>query len=317
MKKRRLPPLNPLRSFEAAGRHGSFTRAAEELHVTPVAVSRQIAVLEGYFGLALFDRLHQTVQLTLAGRNFLPRVSAALDLLDEGSQLLRPAQGESLVVCTYNTMAIRWLIPRLRLFREQYPEIDISIMTAITYPEFDYDDIDVGIQYVESVPADVISQVILPDIIHPICSPKLMHGPHPLPPESNLKHHTFLHSQYRRSDWDEWLQAAGIAKFKPVDEFTFKGSGLAYQAAAEGLGVALAQRLLIMDDLKEGRLVAPFRYAAQRASGMSMVTKRKRLNDPKVALFQDWLEAQAALTSRELGVESAISKKGIKLIELA
>lgn len=316
MKKRHLPPLNPLRSFEAAGRHSSFTRAAEELHVTPVAVSRQVAVLEDYFGLVLFERLHQTVRLTPAGRRFLPKVTAALDLLQQGSELLRATPSDAILVCTYATLALSWLIPRLAQFRELRPDIDINITTAVRYSEFNYDKIDVGIQYVDDLPSGVVGQQILPDVIHPVCSPKLLQAGHPLPPVKNLKHHTLLHSQHRRGDWNEWLQANGVARFKPLDEITFQGSGLAYQAATEGLGVALAQRILVVDQIRKGGLVAPFPYAAQRDKGMLMISKRDRLADPRVRVFRDWLEAEATETWRSIGVRSVSLKKGTQLIAL-
>nr|WP_253207120.1 LysR substrate-binding domain-containing protein [Verticiella sp. GG226] len=305
-----------MRSFEAAGRHHSFTRAAQELHVTPVAISRQVAVLESYFGVPLFDRHHQTVHLTPAGRQFLPRVTAALDLLDEGSRLLRPEPDEALVVCTYTTFALRWLIPRLAVFRQEHPAIDINFSTAVTYEEFHYDRIDVGLQYVYAVPADVSAQVILPDLIQPICSPRLLETGPSLPPVENLRRHTLLHSEYRKADWADWLDAVGAPRFKPADESTFKGSGLAYQAASGGLGVAVAQRLLILDDLADGRVVTPFPHAVQRTTGLSMVSRKSRLADSRVKIFRDWLEAQATQTWRAMGLEDVVAPARPRLVHM-
>ncbi len=307
--------MNPLRSFEAAARHGSFTKAAEELHVTTVAVSRQIAVLEGYFGLSLFERLHHTVRLTPAGRGFLPKVTAALDLLDEASRELRAPQDEPVVVCTYPSFALRWLIPRLPRFRAAHPDIDITLTTAVKPEEFDYRSIDIGIQYVNDVPDELVTRAILPDVIQPVCSPKLLVCGAPLPPVENLRHHTLLHSRYRRLDWEEWLKAAGAEDITPRDELTFKGSGLTYQAAIEGLGVAVAQRVLVEDEIETGRLIAPFSLAAQREQGICMVSNRQRTECKQVATLMEWIVQEANATMDALGL-SLVPEPGNNRLEL-
>ncbi|MCL1486178.1 MAG: LysR substrate-binding domain-containing protein [Marinobacter sp.] len=304
MKKRHLPPLNPVRSFEAAARNGSFTKAAAELHVTTVAISRQVAVLEGYFGVQMFDRLHQTLRLTKAGRDFLPSATAAFDLLDAGARNLRSSQADPIVICAYPSVAIHWLIPRLSRFREAHPDIALSMTTAVKPEEFDYEEIDVGLQYLNDAREGLITQVILPDIIQPACSPELLAGRHPLTSESNLVHHTFLNSHYRRLDWQEWLSMAGLDHIKPAQEVTFKGSSLAYQAAAESMGVVIVQRLLVEEEFKSGRLVAPFEISARRSRGICMVSRIERLDDPRVATFRTWLEAEATLAIDELASHS-------------
>ncbi len=307
MRRRRLPPLNPVRSFEAAARHGSFTKAAEELHVTPVAISRQVAVLEGYFGIPLFDRLHQTLRLTQAGRDFLPCATAAFDLLSEGARKLQTRSSEPVVICAYPSVAIHWLIPRLSRFHDSHPDIEIRMTTAVAPKEFDYDEVDIGLQYLHDARQDLITQLLLPDIIQPACSPKLLGGPHPLPPAANLSHHIFLHSQHRQQDWQEWLQAAGLDDIKPARELTFTGSSLAYQAAAEGMGVAVVQRLLVDEEFRSGRLVAPFNLAAQRTKGICMVSRPERLDDPRVAAFRTWLEAEADVAIARLDLSNTIN----------
>lgn len=305
MKKRRLPPLNPVRSFEAAARNGSFTKAAEELHVTTVAISRQVAVLEGYFGAPLFERLHQTLKLTQAGRDFLPDATAALDLLDKGSRKLRTPQAEPLLICAYPSVAVYWLIPRLPRFHEAHPDIEITVTTGQKPREFNYDEIDVGLQYLSDAREGLITQLLLPDIIQPACSPKLLeNSPHPLPPESNLAHHTLIHSHYRQLDWEEWLKTAGLEELKPAQKVTYKGSTLAYQAAVEGIGIVIVQRLLVEDEFKRGNLVAPFSIAAKRSAGICMVSKNESLDDPRIAAFRNWLEKEARLAIDELASHS-------------
>ncbi|QJD59889.1 LysR family transcriptional regulator [Pseudomonas sp. gcc21] len=304
MKKRHLPPLNPLRSFEAAARNGSFTKAAEELHVTTVAISRQVAVLEGYFGAPLFERLHQTLKLTHAGRALLPDATAAFDLLDKGTRKLRAPQTKPLRICAYPSVAVYWLIPRLPRFREAHPDIEISIATGQKPREFNYDEIDVGLQYLSDAREGLITQLLLPDIIQPACSPHLLKNSDPSPTEPNLADYTWIYSHYRRLDWEEWLNASGLEELEPVQKVTVRGSTLAYQAAVEGMGVAMVQRLLVEDEFKRGALVAPFKATGRRSAGICMVSRSERLDDPRIAAFRSWLEKEAGLTVDELASHS-------------
>lgn len=315
MKRRHLPPLNPVRSFEAAARNGSFTKAAEELHVTTVAISRQVAVLEGYFGVALFERMHQTLKLTRAGKDFLPYATSAFDLLYEGLERLRAPDTRPVVICAYASVAIHWLIPRLSRFREAFPEIDIDLTTAIKPEEFDYDVVDVGLQYLDRPHPELTSRTILPDIIQPACSPRLLNGDAPLPPEENLTRHTFLHSRYRKRDWEEWLRVADLEHIRPDHELTFKGSSLAYQAAAEGMGVAIVQRPLVEDEFRSGRLVAPFPLATQRSNGIVMVARNSSLRDPRVSAFCEWLDQEAIQSIERMDI--TYSRTDHSVMELA
>ncbi|MCE7522039.1 LysR substrate-binding domain-containing protein [Alloalcanivorax xenomutans] len=315
MKRRHLPPLNPVRSFEAAARNGSFTKAAEELHVTTVAVSRQVAVLEQYFGVPLFERRHQSLKLTREGREFLPYATAAFDQLYQGAQGLRSPESRPIVVCAYASIAIHWLIPRLCRFREAFPEIHIDLTTAAKPEEFDYDSIDVAIQYLKVSSQDLSSQTLLPDIIQPACSPGLLQGDYPIPPEENLPRHTFLHSKYRKQDWGEWLKTAKLSHLQPAHELTFKGSSLAYQAAAEGVGVAVVQRPLVDDEFRAGRLVAPFALAHQRSDGIVMAGRKRNFQHPQVSAFCDWLEQEARDSVKRMDIE--YSRKDSSLLTVA
>lgn len=307
MKKRRLPPLNPLKSFEAAARNVSFTKAADELNVSPVAISRQVGVLEDYFGTKLFDRQPQQVRLTAAGREFLPAVSAALDLLDGAAESLRRHTGpQALSVCTYPSFALNWLIPRLHGFRAAYPDIEINMSTAVKPAEFDCNQVDVAILFSHETLSGLAVTPILPDVIQPVCSPALLDGPFPPTSVENLKHHTFLHSRYRRLDWRDWLRGAGLENIKPNNELTFKGSRLAYQAAMEGLGIAVAQRLLVAEDIRQGRLVTPLAPLIQRASNYCLACRQDRLDDPHVRAFRDWVSEEAKETIETLGLPSVL-----------
>jgi LysR family glycine cleavage system transcriptional activator len=311
MKKRRLPPLNPLKSFEAAGRNGSFTKAAEELSVSPVAISRQVGVLEEYFGTKLFERQPQLVRLTPAGREFLPAVTAALDLLDGAAERLRRLNTRrALTVCTYPSFALNWLIPRLQRFRAAHPDIEINMSTAVKPTEFDYEQVDVAILFSHETLAGLAVQPILPDVIQPVCSPALLEGPHPPNTVENLRHHAFLHNRYRRLDWHDWLEGAGIKEIKPDHELTFRGSRLVYQAAMDGLGIAIAQRLLVADDIEKGRLVAPLGPALQRASNYCLASRPERLDDPNVRAFRDWIAEEAQQAIEAVGLPRTLPEPG-------
>jgi len=303
MTRRRLPPLNPLRNFEAAARAGSFAAAAEELNVTAVAVSRQVVVLETYFDTLLFIRHANTIELSPAGRRLLPSVSAALDQLAEGARQLRQPDARTVVLCTYQAFAMCWLIPRLKHFTAANPDINLSLTTAATPAEFDGAQADIRIRYGRENDDTYAGKPILPDIVVPVCSPGVQAGPHPLPPLDNLARHTLLRSRYRRLDWPNWLDVAGAAGIQATRELDFKESGLANQAAAQGLGVAIAQRLLVDRELAEGILVQPFDIALRRADDIWMSRRLGPRDGDPTAQVARWIEAEAQDTLAGFGID--------------
>ncbi len=303
MTRRRLPPLNPLRNFEAAARTGSFAAAAEELNVTSVAVSRQVAVLEAYFDTPLFLRRANTIQLSAHGAALLPSVTAALDQLADGAQRLRQAGDTSIVLCTYQAFAMCWLVPRLKRFTAAHPHINLSVTTAATPAEFEGARADICIKYGRDESADKHGLPILPDIVMPVCSPAVASSTHPLPPLANLSRHTLLRSRYRRLDWPDWLAAAGGSAIETHHALSFKESGLANQAAAQGVGVAIAQRLLVDAELADGRLIRPFDIALRRVDDIWMSWRADRENDAQISQVRDWLADEARTTSIGFGIE--------------
>jgi LysR family glycine cleavage system transcriptional activator len=303
MNKRRLPPLNPLRNFEAAARCGSFTQAAAELNVTPVAVSRQVIVLENYFSKSLFVRHANIIELTADGVALLPSVSAALDMLNDGARLLS-AKGDTAVnLCTYSGFIMQWLIPRMGHFRSEHPEINLNLITASKPDEFEAARADITIKYGHEQPHGECRKAILPDIIVPVCSPSLTRGPHALPPVENLAQHTLLRSRYRRLDWPSWLEIMNARGLHAHQELTFKESGLANQAATQGLGVAMAQRLLVENELASGKLVMPFSTALRRSADIWISRSRERCADDHVTLVYDWIEREARDTIAGFGID--------------
>jgi LysR family glycine cleavage system transcriptional activator len=286
---RRLPPLAALRAFEAAARQLSFSRAAEELRVTHGAVSHQIRSLEEYLGLSLFRRLPRRVVLTEPGEALFSKVRTAFDLLEMSTEQVTAAYRQRpLVVSCIATFSMRWLIPRLHEFHARYPDIDIRLSAPDSPVDFPRDDIDVSIRvgpvawpgHIEAVP-------FLAEAFGPVCSPALVHQ-HPLAHPGDLQQHTLLHTESRKSAWNDWLQAAEVTTVDPTTGKRFETFYFLLQAAASGLGVAIGPHPLVAEDLTTGRLVAPFGFVP---SGLSMylLYPKSRAQNPQLVAFRDWL----------------------------
>ncbi len=289
--RRMLPPLNPLRAFEAAGRHVSFTRAAEELNVTQTAVSRQVAVLEGYLRLKLFERHNSDLVLTDAGRSYLQSIQPALEMVSEATEIIRGRATNVLKVRVYLTFALRWLLPRLHNFREAHPDIDISLTTLLVRADFERDDVDVNICHGDGAWPTVAATQIFEDNITPVCHPRLLLGDNAPKTPADLRRQTLLHSRNRDEDWPEWFRFAG-ADARQVKGLTLETSSLVYEAAKQGLGFAIGQVRLLQDDLARGELVAPF-PVLKRPTGYYILHRQGRL-EPKTRLFTAWVLAEAA-----------------------
>jgi len=296
---RRLPPLNAVRAFEAAARHLSFTRAAEELHVTQAAISHQIKALEERLGLRLFDRRHRALALTPAGQRYLPGVRAAFERLAQATDQLVGAEARGPVtVSMISSFATKWLLPRLSRFRTAHPEIEVRITTSTQLVDFNRDDVDMAIRYgLGRWPGTEAVRLVSEDIF-PVCAPALLKGKPPLRKPEDLAHHTLLHIAGFPEDWQVWLTAAGLTGIDPARGPQFDMTLLALDAAANGLGVALGRTPLVAHDLASKRLVKPFELEVPLESAYYVVTPAKRTLTPKVVAFRDWLlqEAGASVT---------------------
>ncbi|MDX1514041.1 MAG: transcriptional regulator GcvA, partial [Gammaproteobacteria bacterium] len=228
---RKLPPLNALRAFEAAARHLSFTRAAEELHVTQAAVSHQVKSLEEYLGIKLFRRFNRSLLLTDEGQAYLPTMTKAFDLMsDATSRLVKKDPAGPLTVSVLPSFAARWLVPRLGRFRRAHPEIDLRIDPATQLVDFGRGDVDVGIRYGRGEYPGLRSDRLMEEDIFPVCSPALLDGEHPLKDPEDLAHHTLLHDD-GHGDWRTWLLAAGVDGVDPTRGPIFTDSSMLIQAA--------------------------------------------------------------------------------------
>ena len=288
----RLPSLNGLRAFEAAGRHLSFTRAAAELHVTQAAVSHQIKGLETQLGVRLFRRSPRGLLLTDAGQAYLSDIRDAFDGLRQATDRLlsRDAMG-ALTVSVLPSFAARWLVPRLSGFAAAYPDISLRLAADDRPVNFDREDVDLAIRYGDGRYAGLRVDRFLGEEVFPVCSPALMGGPHPLREPSDLRHHTLLHDDLPTT-WAMWLKTVGANDVDAGRGPLFSDSSMVLQAAVGGQGVALGRSALAADDLAAGRLVRPFAVSLPVDSAYYIVCPPSTAHRPKVVAFRSWLMAE-------------------------
>jgi LysR family glycine cleavage system transcriptional activator len=290
---RRLPPLNALRAFEAAGRHGSFTKAAAELHVTHAAISHQVRGLEEHLGRPLFRRATRAVKLTDAGQTLLPALTEAFDRMAEAVRRLGADDREgTLTVSLTPAFAARWLVPRLASFQSEHPEIDVRLAPSIALVDFARDEVDLAVRYGHGRWPGLRAERLLSLDMAPVCAPSLMDGPVPLRAPADLRHHTLLHDDLGEN-WRRWLVAAGVSGVDPARGPKFGDENLIIQAAIQGQGVAVAESALVATDIAAGRLVRPFDIALPSAAGYYVVTPQAAGERRKVKAFRDWLFIEA------------------------
>lgn len=288
---RNLPPFPALRAFEAAARHNSFTAAADELHVTHGAISRQVAAFEAWVGVQVFHRVGKRVRLTDDGRRYLATVQAAFDSIALATNQLRDtAVVNVLRINAVPTFAMKWLLPRLNQFQRMVPNVELRLSTS-NAPVETLDAFDVAVRRGPGHWPDCASAHFLDEMEIPMCSPALVQRL-PIRTPDDLARHVLLHSDTRPDAWRTWLAAAGV-KVKCRKKQSFDHFYLVLQAAVDGLGVALGPLPLVADELASGRLVAPFAGPSIDARGYWWVARREVANAPLVEQFCGWLEAQA------------------------
>lgn len=288
----RLPSLNAMRAFEAAARHLSFSRAAEELNVTKAAVSHQVKALEEDLGLPLFRRLNRALMLTPAGQTLYPAIGEALELMRAAVQRLkRQDRTGELVLTMLDSFAAIWLVPRLSRFRKAHPEIDVRITTSDDSIDFSRGDVDLAIRYGAGHWPDVHAERLMTEEIFPVCAPALLESGPPLEKPSDLVDHTLLHD-YGHETWRRWLSAIGESNVEADRGPHYYHSNLVLQAAEQGDGVALARSVLAADALAAGRLVKPFDVTLPAEYAYYLVCPEAHLKRPKVQAFRRWILAE-------------------------
>ncbi|MER8477821.1 transcriptional regulator GcvA [Mesorhizobium sp. M1163] len=286
---RKLPPLTTLPSFEAAARLLSFSKAAEELHVTHGAISRAIKNLEDQLGVQLFERGTRSVSLTAVGEPYARAVREVLDQLAAATAAATARYSSStLNVSTSDGFAGRWLVPRLYRFHRAHGDIDVRVSTSGKLTNFLGDGIDVAVRYGSGNYAGLTSEFLTGEEVFPVCSPKLLEGAHPLRTPQDLKHHTLIRDSFP-IDWATWLASAGVDGVDPQSGISFDSATFAMESAAQGEGVVLGRTMLVAADLAAGRLVRPFGHALKSPSSFYLVYPPAAIRQRKVRAFRDWL----------------------------
>jgi LysR family glycine cleavage system transcriptional activator len=297
--RRRLPPLNALRAFEAAARHLNFSRAADELSVTPGAVSQQIQNLEDYVGASLFKRTPKGLLLTDAAQTALPALREAFDRLAEAASLLTAAvDGRRLTLTAAPSFAAKWLVPRLGRFEEAHPQVDVWLSADMELVDFTAGEVDLAIRYGSGRYPGLESVRLMNETVIPVASPDLI-AANPLNDPSDLSHHILLHDGSPDADdscpdWSMWLAARGMKGVDGNRGPRFNQSSLVIEAAVGGRGIALAKRTLAQDDLDAGRLVSPLQIATAVDFAYHVVHPKAKGRLPQVKAFVNWITMEAA-----------------------
>lgn len=298
---RRLPSLNGLRAFEAAARHLSFTRAAEELAVTQAAVSHQVKALEEQIGLPLFRRLNRALILSDEGQTLFPVVRGALDAVADAVDRLHTRNvADALTVSVLPSFAVKWLVPRMSHFQQLHPGIDLRITAADRMVDFVRDSVDVAVRFGAGNWPGLRADFVADEYVMPVCAPALAGR---LRDPADLAHVTLLHEEMapipRFPEWATWLEAAGAGGVNHDKGPRFSHTHIMLQAAIDGQGVALAQMLFAADDIAEGRLVAPFALRLPTGYAYYVVCLAAAADRPKIRAFREWVieSAQAAFAN--------------------
>jgi LysR family glycine cleavage system transcriptional activator len=297
---RKLPPLNALRAFEAAARHLSFTKAADELAVTPAAVSHQVKGLEDLLGVTLFRRTKRTLLLTDEAQAVLPGIRDGFErLLGAVEQLGEVGKTGVLTVSLAPSFAVKWLLPRLDRFQAAHPDIDVRVAASNELVDFSLGDVDLAIRYGAGRYEGLAVEHLVSDTVYPVCSPDLLKGPNALTAPERLREHVLLHDDSTDDDetcptWQMWMKAAGLGTVDASRGPRFNQSSLVLEAAILGRGVALAKSTLADADVAAGRLVRPFDVSVPVNFAYYVVYPEAKAALPKVRLFHDWLRREAA-----------------------
>lgn len=292
--------LKAVQAFEAAARLSSFALAADELLVTPSAVSHQIKLLEDQVGVRLFHRVHRAVILTDAGRRYAEEITAAFVRIDAATRNVgRTEKSDILTIQSTPSFATQWLMPRLARFSSLNPDIDVRLNASTTPGDLVGEAVDVDIRYGTRLqPAGTMVLPFPAETIVPLCAPALAGGPHPIRAPEDLGHHTLIHSEVCLVGWRDWMRQHRRVRLDIARGLRFDRSFMAISAAVDGLGVCLESLLLVQRELETGRLVAPFGLEGLKVQGYTFNLLKARAELPKIRSFQNWLFTELERTAR-------------------
>ncbi len=297
---RRLPPLNSLRVFEAAARHLSFTRAAEELFVTQAAVSHQIKALEEFLSLKLFRRRNRSLLLTEEGQSYFLDIKDIFTSIAEATdKVLERSEKGALTISLPPSFAIQWLVPRLADFNAQEPDIDVRIKAVDMEEGSLTDDVDVAIYYGRGNWPGLRADKLYQEYLIPLCSPSLLLGTKPLESLSDLRLHTLLHDTSRK-DWKQFTRQYNIDGINVNHGPIFSHSTMVLQAAVHGQGVTLGNNVLAQPEIEAGRLIAPFDEVLISKNAFYVVCHEQQADMGRIATFRDWMLATARKEQEEV-----------------
>ncbi len=288
-------PLTALRVFEAAARHESFLQAAEELAITPGAVSRQIKALETELAVRLFERFNRAVRLTETGRRLATGVRQGLSLMEEAVAEVRSARPGVLAVTAMHSFAARWLVPRLHLFNERHPDIQVLVAASDAAVDLVRDRYDVAIRFGRGPYPGLHAKKLVSLFMFPVCSPRLLEHTRLETPHDLANAHLLADVYLAQGEphWGDWLAQAGAPEVEWRRGQQFSNVYLAIEAAIAGRGVALGERALVLDELATGRLVKPFDIELRSPFSQWILSLPEKADRPDIRKFRNWLLAQA------------------------
>jgi len=294
----RLPPLNLFRAFDAAVRHASFRLAADELCVTPSAVSQQIRQLEEFLDTRLFRRLPRRVELTREGQMLAGTVKDALAILSAGCVRLRdPSVPTVVCINVLPTLGTRWLVGRLKRFMEAHPHIKISLLASADPLNFERQDVDLGLRWGTGPYPGMRAEPLAKDVIFPVCNPDFIDH-HAIRTPDDLRHYTLLQAIQNGVTWATWLDRAGIRlAAPPTDVLHYNDTNIMLEAVACGQGIGLSNAYLAENDLRSGRLVRLFDFDVTLEEDYYVLSSETLGDKPAIALVREWLQREALLTT--------------------
>jgi LysR family glycine cleavage system transcriptional activator len=288
---------NLLNTFIKCAEAGEFLAASKELNITPTAVSKNIRTLEEQLDVTLFHRAHRKVVLTAAGAFYAERLGDSFDRINDATAaLLARERRETLTICAFPSLVMRWLIPRWSAFKDEHPDIDVRYTTTMGPVDFERDDVDAVILAEDREFLGYDAEFLFEAELVPVCSPSLLEGPLPLRIPGDLRRHNLLHAQTRPEDWTRWLDAAGVQDVDSSQGMTLESTSIAYQGAIEGLGVAMGIRELIPQDLARGLLITPFHGLPKVSIDYFLVAPERMAGNGNLRRFRDWIIADAHRT---------------------
>lgn len=295
----RLPPLTALRAFDAAARHMSFQQAAAELNVTPAALSFQIKSLEEHLGTQVFKRLNRAVELTEAGRALAPGIAEGFEAVTTAWRAARRSLDSNVLNVTAGpAFTAKWLAPRLFEFARKHPEIDLRFTASLRMMDFDRDEVDVAIRFGYGPDTGLYSKLLPREWVTPVMTPALA-AQYPTPEtlrSAPLLFDDSINFLNPPCDWPTWFRAAGI-EFSPQHGVRFSNADHAVDAALAGVGVVLGRRAMVIKDLHEGRLVAPYKLAIVSKARFRFLCASGAEIRPEIEAFRDWMLSEIDKTA--------------------